>query len=265
MWGVRVEHPLINAMVKRRIYAMPPIIEALCELRFEPGRPWDWTVPGLLYAKVQDEFPEREHDEQLEFQFGVNVPQVQKTRRLRFFNAEKTALIQLGKDTLVLNHLRPYPKWEQFRAKVLSVLKKYRSVAEPKGVSGCALRYINRIPVPADAAVLEHYLLAIPSVPKNLPETLSGWSLTLDIPFLEDGGVMRLEAGSAPPSEEGAAFILDLRFTALDPASLGLEDALVAWIDRAHDIIEETFEASITDHVRSIFQEEPSHDQLSVR
>jgi len=255
-------------MRERRIYASPPLVEALCELRFEPGRAWDLTVPGLLYAEVRESFPVREQEDQMELQFRLDSPQVQKqtTRRMRFFNESKTALIQVSKDALVVNHLRPYPGWDEFRAMILMALEKYKVVAEPKSVSACALRYINRIPVPNDGAILEHYLEAVPNVPKNLPEALIGWSLTLDIPHLERGGVVRLESGSAPGGEEEAAFILDLRFSALEPQQLGLDDALVAWVDGAHDIIEDTFEACITDNARSIFQEEEvRHDQLSAR
>jgi len=74
---------------------------------------------------------------------------------------------------------------------------------------------------------------------------------------LEHKGIVRLEAGAAPVAEgEDAAFILDIRFSALNSHDLGLEDSLIAWIDGAHDVIEETFEASITDNARSIFQEE---------
>lgn len=265
MCGARLGHT-VKTMVTRHIYAMPPLVEALCEIRFDPGRTWDWTIPGLLYAQVQEDFPEREQDDQLEIQWRADLPQVQgqTTRRLRFFNRERTALVQVSKDALVLNHLRPYPGWERFRSMLLTVIEKYRVVASPKGVSGCALRYINRIPVPKDEAILEHYLQAIPTVPKNLPETLIGWSLTLDIPHVAQGGVVRLEAGSTPPGED-AAFILDLRFTALNPQGLGLDDPLVAWIENAHEVIEDTFEASITDQARSIFQEELSHDQLPAR
>lgn len=246
-------------MYSRRTYANPPLIEALCELRFEPGRPWDQTIPGLLYADVRESFPIREQEDQTEIQFRLDSQRVQRqtTKRMRFFNSGKTALIQVSPDALVINHLQPYPGWEVFRSKILTALDRYKAVAEPKAVSACALRYINRIPVPSEGAILEHYLVTVPNVPKNLPEALVGWALSLDIPHLERKGIVRLEAGAAPVAEgEDAAFVLDIRFSALAPQDLGLEDSLTAWIDGAHDVVQETFEASITSDARLMFQEE---------
>lgn len=36
-----------------------PMIEALCEFRFTPSSPWDWTLPGRLYDQIGNEFTER--------------------------------------------------------------------------------------------------------------------------------------------------------------------------------------------------------------
>ena len=40
-------------------YANAPLLEAICELRFVPGAPWDWTIPGVLYERVKGEFPSK--------------------------------------------------------------------------------------------------------------------------------------------------------------------------------------------------------------
>jgi len=254
-------------MAQRRTYAIPPLVEALCEIHFAPGQEWDWTVPGLLYAQLQKDYPRKEQAEQVEVQWGDNPSQVhrQTSRRLRFFNEHKTALVQVGKDLLVFNQLHPYPGWDLFRSMLVSALERYKAVAAPSGVAACALRYLNRLSIPQESATLEDYLLAVPSIPKNLPQTLVGWSLSLDIPHEVRKGVMHLEAGSAPSQGTGrVAFVLDLRFQAISPKELGLDDGLLEWVDGAHEIIEETFEASITDQARSLF-EELIHDQLASR
>jgi uncharacterized protein (TIGR04255 family) len=33
-------------------YPNPPLIEAICEFRFNPGQTWVWTVPGLIYNEI---------------------------------------------------------------------------------------------------------------------------------------------------------------------------------------------------------------------
>lgn len=251
-------------MEQRRIYASPPLVEALCDIRFEPGQEWDWTIPGLLYAQLQGEYPLKEQTEHFQVKMEEGQVHQEATRRLRFFREDKTALVQVGQDTLVVNCLRPYPGWKGFRPMLVAALEKYKAVAAPAGVSGCALRYINRLEFPGPSAVLEEYLQTVPVVPKNLPDKLVGWSLALDIPDLARSGIMRLTAGSAPP-DEGTAFMLDLRFRAIEPEKLGLSETLLSWIDSAHAVIEETFEASITEQARALFKEELAHAQLPAR
>lgn len=254
-------------MAQRRIYANPPLVEALCDIRFEPGQEWDWTIPGLLYAHLQDDYPLKEQVEHFAIKIEEGKAQQQTNRRMRFSREDKTALVQVGEDALVVNCLRPYPTWDGFRCMVANAVEKYRAVAGPVGVSSCAVRYINKIKFPGPSAILEQYLLTYPVLPKNLPERLAGWSLALDIPDPAHSGLMRLSAGSTSPDEGTAAFLIDLRFLATEPEGLGLDDGtLLNWIDTAHDVIEETFEASITSDARALFnEEEPAYEQLLLR
>lgn len=242
-------------MYSRRNYASPPLVEALCELHFVPGQEWDWTIPGLLYAQISSRFPNRQQEE---------APEEHRkpSHRLRFASADGSMLIQIGPNVLVANCLAPYPGWETFRDLIQDVLAKYVEVAKPKAAALVILRYINKITVPGESAVLEHYLHAIPQVPEGVPESLAGWALSLDIPFPDADGIMLLKSGSVYEDKQGA-FLLDLSFLSLNAAELGLGDALLNWIQSAHDQIETTFEASITDTARGLFQEELAHDQLS--
>ena len=68
-------------MPKRRVYKDPPIIEALCEFRFVPSQPWDWTIPGLFYREVEAEFPVRRQFNPLQVEVstgteGASVPNI---------------------------------------------------------------------------------------------------------------------------------------------------------------------------------------------
>ena len=44
----------------RRKYAKPPLVEAVCELHFDPSSPFDLAVPGLVYERVKNTFKERQ-------------------------------------------------------------------------------------------------------------------------------------------------------------------------------------------------------------
>lgn len=250
----------------RRIYAKPPLVEALCEFHFVPGQEWDWTIPGLLYAELETRFPKKQQAEDVEFRVQEDLKNVRRmsSNRLRFLTDDEKSLIQIGPNVLVINCLQPYPGWGIFRDMIQDSLAKYARVANPKEVAVLALRYINKINVPQEGAMLEDYLKAIPQVPENLPDTLVGWALSLHIPFRDMDGMMLLKAGSVYEDDKGS-FLLDLSFVAMHPGKLGLGDSLFDWVEAAHDRIEETFEASITDKARSLFQEELAHDKLSAR
>jgi len=100
------------------IYANPPIIETLCEFHFEAGEPWDWTVPGLVYARVRHEFPDRAEQRtfQVDLQAGKALPpRVDTVAKMQFLRKDRSALIQVGPNVLVVNHLPPYPNWNGFR------------------------------------------------------------------------------------------------------------------------------------------------------
>ncbi|MGH7598840.1 MAG: TIGR04255 family protein, partial [bacterium] len=41
-------------------YKNPPLLEAVCEFKFQPHSSWNPAVPDLIYEKVKTQFPQRE-------------------------------------------------------------------------------------------------------------------------------------------------------------------------------------------------------------
>ncbi len=66
-------------MSERRVYKNPPILEAVCEFRFVPGSPWDWTIPGLFFGRVCDEFPEKKHQNVVDVAMEAQGESVKQT------------------------------------------------------------------------------------------------------------------------------------------------------------------------------------------
>src|SRR4051794_14853919 len=129
-------------MAKRRNYKNAPLIEALCQIQFQPGAEWDLAIPGLLYSKIQEEFPKRRQQEAIEFLVRGDLKEFKHKKavdRVQFLRDDEKALVQVGQDSLVINVLRPYPRWENFRAMIESLVESYRQVAEPQGISALAL------------------------------------------------------------------------------------------------------------------------------
>lgn len=62
----------MNKTVKRRQYNNPPIVEALCEIRFSPGQDWDLTIPGHFHEKIKTTYPGKPSNKDV-FQAGLKA------------------------------------------------------------------------------------------------------------------------------------------------------------------------------------------------
>jgi uncharacterized protein (TIGR04255 family) len=242
------------------IFENPPLIEVMCEFRFNAGLPWDWTVPGLVYSRVRHDFPDK-HEQpafELELPAGVLSPPINNVSRVQFLRKDRSALLQVGPNLLTVNHLRPYPTWQRFRALIAEQLEVYRNVAQPKSIQRIGLRYINRIEVPqlepGIPIEIEHYLIAAPGLPETLKgRTLVNFGQRVEIDIREAKGILVLQSSSVLPESEGnVAFLLDLDFITANGTDTDLADAML-WVERAHARIEEAFLACITAASRRLF------------
>lgn len=250
-------------MYPRRHYANPPLVEALCQFQFQPGREWDNTVPGLLYAAIQDEYPERRQKKDLEVLINSDLTGATRSvaDRTQFVRSDGSAMVQVGTDTLVINILRPYRGWEQFRAAIRSGVSAYSEVASPAGVLGLALRYINRIVPPApgsesDTIDSDEYITFSPKVPTGLPQILGRWTQSIDI-HLPENASLRLTSGTSY-RDDNLSFVLDIEAGRGKTAS----DRVDEYLEEFHLHIEQAFESCITDHSRTLFKEEVAHERV---
>lgn len=243
-----------------RKYLNPPLIEALCEFQFA-GEDWDWTIPGLVFQEIKEDFPVKRHAPTVEFEFQANAAEISHRAKggpgkMQFVRADETALVQVGPHMLAINHLRPYPHWRHFKPIIFSIFDVYRRVANPSGFKRVGLRYVNRIVIPESPLELSTYFNFGPRLPDTLSSRfMSSVFLRVDLLDEPDLGHLLLTLGTAPVvDEESSAFILDLDFVTVLPETIGPEN-VGDWIERAHGSIEIAFEACLTDNLRQIFEE----------
>lgn len=232
-------------------YTQPPLVEAICAFQFVPGSPWDVTIFGLVYDRIKTKFPAK-------FPAPVSAP----PGRIQFRRADNTALVQLAPDSLTVNHLTPYCGWLSFRAMIEEVLAAYQSVAEPQGLSGISLRYINRLSIPAastnaeeDDVEIQQYLLTHPTVPEGVPQIFSEWAHRVVIPFEAARQTLVVQAGTAQGSEEfPVVFMLDLEARPQEEQRVSLAEAML-WLEGAHANVETVFETCLGPRARALFGE----------
>lgn len=247
-----------------RKYSNPPVVEALCEFQFVPSQPWDITVPGLLYEKIKEEFPEKK--QVMGFGVGIQLKEAgmagmaeQKVElappRIQFLRPDKSALVQVGLDLLIINHLKPYPTWEAFKPPIFSNLKIYQAIAKPKGFKRIGLRYINKIEFDKGPIELSDYFSYSPSIPAALPQTHEAFIVRVEIPY-EDGRdrLLLTLASIIPEKPDVLTLVLDLDYIMTIPERVSLEQ-VSDWIENAHSRVENAFEACITDKCRNLFGE----------
>ncbi len=244
-----------------RLYQNPPLIEALCEFQFEANQPWDWTIPGLVYEKVKRDFPKKKQQNVIEMEARVEqdevMPGIRKgaVTRLQFLREDETALLQVGPNLFVVNQLKPYPTWGKFREMIEDGLAIYREVANPRALKRVSLRYINRLEIPRPQVEIEDYILAVPKIPKPMPQVFATWIQRVEIPFESSNGLMVMQSGLVTPhNPKTIVFLLDLDFITNDIQKINL-DNVVEWVAQAHDDVEKSFEACITDKMRALMKE----------
>jgi len=222
-----------------RRYKKPPLIEALCEFQFEGSQPWDWTVPGLVYEKIHDQFPKKRQESVLEIAMQPSQDKILQqmkagVAKMQFLRDDETALIQVGPDLLAINHLCPYPPWQTFKTLILENVEVYRRIAKPMALKRIGLRYINRIEIPNEKRQLDKYFQTLPRVPSSIPQDLQSFLLQVDVPYDNPSGHLRLRFGTAPPgSSENLTFMLDLDFYVLADNCPPI-DVAGEWIEAAH-------------------------------
>ncbi|GIW94691.1 MAG: TIGR04255 family protein [Pirellulaceae bacterium] len=245
-----------------RRYRKPPVIEALCEVYFADSA-WDGTVPGVFYERIKMDYPRKQQKRIQQAQIAVGPDQAMAGVRqlpswMQFVSDEKHRMIQLAENLVVVNQLAPYTHFEDWEPEIYRAFELYREVAHPKSVVRLGMRYINRVVIPAETFRMEEYFTIYPALPKVLGNTYRSFLVQVDSHREGQNHVILITFGTAPPPEQtqlAHAFVLDF-YDILEDQCLDAE-RFRKEVERAHENIVAVFEASITDRLRCLFEEEP--------
>ena len=256
-------------MSKRRRYKNPPIEEALCEFRFEPGKEWDLTIPGKLQTELGKEYSGKPRqgrvvEVELDAQKGdsPNLRYREGFAKVQLVTEDDKRMVGVGQDVLSIHMLRPYQNpsnpeasgWDEFKPRILTALGAYKKVSEPVGVRRIGIRYINKIVVPGKRVKVEEYLKCALPVVSGLPDRLNNFMSRVDYAY-EDGVNFVLSQGLTSAPTDHIGFLLDLDVIWESPESIPLEEALEKTEDlRVRE--REAFETVITDKARELFDAE---------
>jgi uncharacterized protein (TIGR04255 family) len=241
-----------------RKYANPPIVEAVCEFRLTPETRWDLTVPGLLYEKLKESFPQKEQRiiQEVELAQGSEglQQQIRTSERIMFFTSDRKMLVQVGTRLLVVNALKPYPHWEGFKPRIEMAWKSLQATIEVHGLERIGLRYINHIELPAQGVKLSEYFEFYPFVGQRLPQQVVSFIAGVEFSYADGRDHCRVQLTPILGSVGKHLLMLDLDYFVARPRSVEVAK-VIDWIEEAHNRVEEIFEGCITEKLREMFAE----------
>lgn len=241
------------------IYENPPLIEALCEFKFDSNKEWDWTIPGLLYDKIKENFPNKKQQEA----FVINLEHKENTKnmmtqvregtqtdRIIFSNENNNSLIQVKPNVFTINLLKYYPGWEEFKKIINKYLKLYIKVAQPTKINRIGLRYINRFnQIDLNQNSISHYFKINPSMLEGYQ--IGNFFVRNEIIYNKIDSILICNMGSQ--NDGGNYIFLDFDFITQNSEYIRFEN-YQEWLEKAHENIEDVFNSSITNKLKNFFR-----------
>ena len=237
-------------------YKNSPLVEVLCEFQFIPKEQWDATMPGVFYQKIKRDFPvKKERKPLIMLDETTNEKQKGKFISLtQFYNKKEDSLIQVGKNMLTINCLKPYPHWEKFKPLINDNLSIFRKTNNPNSIRKIILTYINRINIPLEQINLEDYFNFYPQTPKKFGKTMRSIDSIIQIPYCDNRDLLTLRIANAVPEKENKiSMLLQLDYAINEAESISFNE-IGKWLENAHTIIKNVFELSITNKCRTLFK-----------
>lgn len=236
----------------------PPIIEIVCEFRFDLENPNDATLPGRFYDVVKGEFPtikNRNLGTMLPIEGKTNEAELLVSPLAQFYNKEENLLLQVGHNMLTVNCVKNYPTWEKYKPAISENYKKFCAIANPKGIHKISLRSINKIHIPGDNIDLKDYFVFYPSAPKNITDPLSNFNLHIEAIMKNKRDVLAMKNFTVVPDKEKdkhTAFVLDLSYIMNETKGIQ-SDEVDEWLEVAHIELYSAFIASIAPNLLKDF------------
>ncbi len=242
----------------------PPLIEAICQFRFESDN-WDWAIPGIIYEKVKEQFPQRQQTPPPDrTALEENEDAAVLSGRVKFLSSNKKSSVVVGRDFLGVGCRKPYIGWEKFKPQILQVLESYKQAAQPEFLTQVQLRYVNAVFMPGEGIQhFEDYLNIYPQMPRLREITCKDWFQKVNLFEESINSMLSVHAATRHVRRRGQwhnVVMLDFSVSPLEESDEesdeGSEIEIEAWLEGAHNAIERLFQESFTEKGWSLFQPE---------
>ncbi len=232
----------------------PPIIEAVCEFKFD-DKFEDLIIYGSLHEKFKNDYPKTKKTANLDLVLektddGFQHRTIEHNLQ-RFISEDGKSLLQVGPNVLTVNRLKPYENWGSFYPKIESALSIFLDITKLQKLKRIGLRFINKINLKETEIKLEDYYNFRP-----MGETLCDeiHSFIVGIQILKEKDILRVTLTNTPPDQDfKMAHSLDLDYFTPQFTTDNINNTM-AWVQNAHSEVEEAFFQCITEKLREEFQ-----------
>jgi uncharacterized protein (TIGR04255 family) len=236
-------------------YARPPVIEAAIELRYADLL--DGATVDKAVARLKRDFPKAEQLSSVALRIDADQGAGNASVRTEGFKLTAplgTDILMAQMNGLTVVRQPPYPGWPHFAAHARDVWTTWKSIVGYHRIGRLGVRYINRIDIPATAAIaLEDYFRFNPQIPDGLPTPIDSVfsRITADIPT-EQLSLALILATAQPALVGHHSFVLDIDLgRTIDPPQK--DDDIWAALEAMRTRKNAVFETTLTDRTKAFF------------
>ncbi len=239
--------------------ARAPIVEAIIDFRVLAGEGIASDHFADLSSRVGQQYNPPSLMHSIQARFGVErgkpvAPvQVEAPVGWLYYSQTQKAVAQFRVDGFTFSKLEPYTTWEEVFGEARRLWSIYVQVARPLEVSRLAVRYINRLRLPAPAE-LGQYLSAPPVLPEPIPQTIREFltRVVVDAPERRLSAIL-VQALDAPLDPSAMQVLLDID-AFREPARPADDPSLSEIFEQLRALKNEIFFASVTERTVEMYE-----------
>jgi len=244
--------------MKKQILKNPPVVEAVCEVRFNNGFDLDQATVDGFYEKIKTIFPKRDKVkfEEIKVEFDKvpdKSPRSNHTisERDRFLSTDNYQFVQIDKGIFAVHFVNKYSSWSDFSSKIFAVYEAFCSFLPEKSIKRVGVRYVNAIEIKVPKIDYSEYLNIYPLSKNIISSDNSLFSLELlDRSHDDHQTVIRMQRQMNP--EYFSRFILDID-TFSENIGILNNASFKQKADDLHESLEKVFFATLTEKIAKNF------------
>ncbi len=204
-------------MARQRHLDRAPITEALIDIRVKSRTGASIEDVRPFFDRVKDEFTRVRTRRSFTGRISLNPTQPAQVEtvqdEIEGYLAESRdgiSVVQASTGGFTFSRLRPYESWEALRDRAKELWSIYQEVVAPSTVERIAVRYINRIEIPAGEDFSTYFRTTFVVAPE-LPQAVSNFLLRIQLPFPSENALAIVTQTVSQPSTPGRVpYIFDI-------------------------------------------------------